>query len=476
MSLTEWVRSLCTEETVKVILTYAEVFFVLYLAGYATFLFASMLAGSSELFEDVKKKRLHNEIHHDYYVPISIIVPARNEELTIVQTLRSLLRLDYRCYEIIVVDDGSSDATAERVRESFSLRAVQRPLHRSLPCGEVREVFENGEDSAVHITLLCKENGGKADAINAGINAAGYPYFVCMDADSILQRDSLKRIAAPVLEDTRVVAVGSMIRISNDSEFADGEPVRLRLPKKLLPAFQVLEYERSFLASRILLDRFNANLIVSGAFGLFRRDVVVQVGGYPVHSMGEDMELIMKLHAYCRANRLDYRIRYAYDAVCWTQVPERLVDLMRQRRRWHIGLMQSLWGQRSIAGKGSYLYYLFYELLSPPIELLGILITLLAACHGLLNLPYMIAFFLIYAVFGAMLTVIAYLARNFRSDTHLGFSDVLRALLLCVPENAVIRLLLSWTRLIAVLFYRGKKTSWGKIRRYEIRERAAGRE
>ena len=161
-------------------------------------------------------------------------------------------------------------------------------------CKDQISVYEGSSESGVPITLINKENGGKADSINMGINAAKYPYFVCMDADSILQRDSLTKIATPVLENQNVIAVGSMIRISNDSVFENGQLVQLRLPRKLIAAFQVLEYERSFLASRILLDKFNANLIISGAFGLFRKDAVINVGGYIGSSTKSEIEYAKK--------------------------------------------------------------------------------------------------------------------------------------------------------------------------------------
>lgn len=453
---------------VKQILKVIEIFFVLYLTGYSTFLFASVLVGSSQLFTDIKKRQLHNAIHHDYYVPISIIVPAYNEEVTIAQTVRSLLNLDYRTYEIIVVNDGSKDNTASLTIDTFNLHQVQRPIRRQVQCKNPVSIYEGIGPNRVPITLINKENGGKADSINMGINAAKFPYFVCMDADSILQRDSLTKIATPILENQNVIAVGSMIRISNDSVFKDGQLVQLRLPKKLIPAFQVLEYERSFLASRILLDKFNANLIISGAFGLFRKDAVINVGGYQVGSMGEDMELIVKLHSYYRSNRLPYFIKYAYDAVCWTQAPERLRDLVKQRKRWHIGLLQSMTKHVKMFTFGSYIYYLLYELLSPVIELVGILVTILAYLTGLLNLRYMLILFLVYALFGSMLTIISFLARNFLSDIRVRKRDIVKAFLLCIPENIIIRFVLAWTRLFSILFYRGKKTKWGAIKRYEI--------
>lgn len=464
----EFLNDVFTIETVKTILFYAEIFFVIYLIGYSTFLFVSVVSGGNELFENIKKKKLQNEIHHDYYVPISIVVPAYNEEVTIIETVKSLLNLDYKLYEIIIVNDGSKDNTVDLLIEAFKLKEISRPLRKELKCKNHRAVYENGMGSKVSITLVDKENGGKADSINMGINVSQYPYFVCMDADSILQRDSLQKIAVSVLENQDVVAVGSMIRISNDSVFKHGELVELRLPKKLVPALQVLEYERSFLASRIFLDKFNANLIISGAFGLFKKDAVVNVGGYDVGSMGEDMELIVKLHSFYRSNKLPYKIKYAYEAVCWTQVPERLRDLLKQRKRWHIGLFQSLTKHKNLINTGSYLYYLFYELLSPFIELAGLFITVLATAFGLLNVRYMIMFFLVYALFGASLTVISFLTRNFLSDDKVKTVDILKVVLLSVPENIIYRFIMAWTRIFALLFYRGKKTNWGAIKRVSI--------
>ena len=466
--LSDFLHTIFTVDMVKQILRVVEIFFVLYLAGYSTFLFASVLTGSNQLFANIKKRQLHNSIHHEYYLPISIIVPAYNEEVTIVQTVRSLLALEYRTYEIIVVDDGSQDKTAELLRATFSLHPVQRPIRRQLPCQDQHAVYEGVSEKGVPITLICKENGGKADSINMGINASQYPYFICLDADSVLQRDSLTKIVKPVLENQNVVAVGSMIRISNDSIFQEGRLVQLRLPRKLIAAFQVMEYERSFLASRILLDKFNANLIVSGAFGLFRKDAVINVGGYQVGSMGEDMELIVKLHSYYRSNRLPYAIKYAYDAICWTQAPEHFRDLLKQRKRWHIGLFQSMTRHVNMISTFGYLYYLLYELLSPVIEITGIVVTILAYCFGLLNLRYMVILFLAYALFGSMLTVISFLARNFLSEVRVRKRDIVKAFLICIPENVVLRFVLAWTRLLSLLFYRGKRTKWGSIQRYAI--------
>lgn len=282
-------------EAVSVFLDIVGAFFIAYMIGYSTFLFVSVLVGSSELYKLRRRKRLKNIFRNDYYVPISIIVPAYNESVTAVQTVESLLELDYRSYEIIVVDDGSRDDTAKSIIDAFSMHRVSRPIRRLVKCRPEEFVYET-QKTRVPLTVIRKKNGGKADALNMGINAARYPYFICMDADSVLQYDSLKNISRPVLEREDTVAVGGLIRISNGVELENGRVKKYRLPGNLIACMQVLEYDRSFLASRIMFDKFNGSLIISGAFGLFKKDAVIAAGGYDSSTVGEDMELVVRLH------------------------------------------------------------------------------------------------------------------------------------------------------------------------------------
>ena len=232
----------------KTFFNWVGVFFVAYMIGYASFLFLSVLVGSSTLYQVKRRNFLKNELHQNYYVPVSIVVPAYNEEVTIVSTVRSLLSLDYKLYEIIVVDDGSRDNTAQTLLDAFRMRQVTRPIHRMIACQPELAVYES-LDEKVPITLICKKNGGKADALNMGINASKYPYFVCMDADSVLQYDSLEKIVRPVVEDGSVVAVGGAVRPCNGAKLENGRVLSYRMPDKVLPCMQVLEYDRSFLAA-----------------------------------------------------------------------------------------------------------------------------------------------------------------------------------------------------------------------------------
>lgn len=422
-----------------------------------------------------KKKKYHNEISHDYYVPVTIIVPAYNEEITVADTVKSLLMMDYRLYEIVVVDDGSSDNTTQVLLDTFSLRKVNRPINRQIPCKRVINVYETVVNG-ITVTLVQKENGGKADALNMGINASRYPYFICMDADSVLQKDSLKEIVKPVLQDDTIVAVGGLVRISNCAVLNEGELVDYHMPWNPIVGMQILEYDRSFMASRIFLDKFNGNLIISGAFGLFRKDMAAAVKGYDTDTMGEDMELVVKLHSFCRINKISYSIRYVPDAICWSQCPSSIKDLKKQRRRWYLGLFQCLSKHRrmflapefGVVGYVSYLYYLLYELLSPFIELFGLLTIILAYAVNLINVPFMVLFFMIYALYGAVLTITAFFARIYTQNIKLSFLDVVKSIYLCISESVFFRFIQAFTRMTAFIGYRKKKNVWGQIQRQKI--------
>lgn len=462
-------------ECAKVFLSVVNTFFVIYLIGYSTYLFLCATIGSFVLYKYRNYRKLSNRLSHDYYVPVSILIPAHNEELNIVETVHSLLDLKYKLYEIIVIDDGSTDDTSKKLIKYFHMNLVARPIHRQLNCAPIRAVYET-TDTRVKITLLIKENGGKADALNAGINASNYPYFTCMDADSMLQKDALENIVRPILSDDRVVACGGIVRISNGLKLENGYINEYHLPKGILTSMQVLEYDRSFLASRILFDQFNGNLIISGAFGLFKKDIVIAAGGYDADTVGEDFELVIKLHVFCKMHNIDYVIKYIPEAICWSQAPSTLRGLFKQRRRWNKGLLQGMLKYKELfinpkygmVSMISFLYYLFYELLSPFIEIFGIITMVLSYFLNLLNVPFLIMFMLIYIVFGSILSLCTFFARIHVENIKLSFKDVIKAILLCAFEITILRLIILIARLSAFIGYKKKRKVWDKVERTKI--------
>lgn len=455
---------------------YVELFFIIYLLVYSTFLIISVFVGTWSLYIQRKKIRMYNFIEHEFYVPISIIVPAHNEDITICDTIDSLLGLVYKKYEIIVVDDGSTDDTAMKVIEAYNLIKIDRPIHYDIECKEKTDYYVS-YDHKVPISLVIKENGGKADSLNMGINVAEYPYVVCMDADSILQKDALENIARPVLEEKNVIAVGGIVRIVNGQTFKDGLIVNYHLPKNILLCMQILEYDRSFLASRLLFDKFNGNLIISGAFGLFKKETLIEVGGYDSSTIGEDMELVVRLHAYMKKERRDYRIAYASNAVCWSQAPETFKDLLKQRKRWHIGLFQSLFKNKKILASPEYglvsvvsfLYFLIYELFSPFIEVFGVITMILASIFGLINIKFMILFFALYALFNILMSLTAFFSRIYSMQVQLTKGDVIKAISISAFENIGMRTILAYTRMMSIVKMKGNKNSWGTIQRQKIK-------
>ena len=463
------------EQFVTCFFTGVGVFFLAYLLLYASYLFASVAVGAFRLYKLEKMSQIKNELKHEFYFPVSILVPAYNEEVTIIESVESLLNLNYKLYEIIVIDDGSADRTTEFMVEHFQMKKVSRPIRRVVEC-EMQEAVYECRARNIKITLIRKKNGGKGDALNMGINASEYPYFLCMDADSMLQDDSIERIVRPVMEDDNVVAVGGLIRVAQCVVMEHGEIAGYHLPWNILLSMQAMEYDRSFLASRILLDSFNGNLIISGAFGLFKKEVAVAVGGYDRHTLGEDMELVVKLHAFCRNNQMGYTIRYEPNAICWSQVPSSFRDLKSQRRRWHLGLFQCMWKYRRLCLNSqygllvtiSYMYYLLYELCSPAIEIFGLFTILLAVLLGRLNVGFMLKLYLLYTVYGAVLTMTAFFQRIYSQNVKISAGDILKACLMCVAENVFFRLVLDFVRSTAFFGYRKRKLAWGKIKRTKL--------
>ncbi len=319
-------------------------------------------------------------------LPVSILIPAHNEESSLCAGIDTLLRLDYPVYEIIVVNDGSTDRTLETLLDAFPLKQIGLNPTELLPARPILGVYRC-KIGGIPITVVDKEAGGKADALNAGINFCRYAHFTAVDADTVLPYDSLKKIAFPFAEKPETVACGGAVYTAKELYAgAKADP--------LLLAFQKLEYLRAFYGMRLFFDRFHANLIVSGAFGMFDRDTVVRAGGYDTHTVGEDMELILRLHAYCRLCGKDYAVTYVPDAVCLTQFPLRLRDFCLQRRRWQTGLIQSLKKHRDESSSRYFgalglltapVYWL-YELAAPAVECAGLVTLALARVADILDL------------------------------------------------------------------------------------------
>lgn len=447
-------------------------FFLIYLLVYSSYLLFSVISGAWNLYNKDQMRQIKNEIKHPYYFPVSVLIPAYNEEITVVDSIKSLLNLDYRLYEIIVIDDGSKDNTSKNLIEAFNMQKVDRPIRKIVPCKEHISIYE-ALNTKIPLTLIIKQNGGKGDALNMGINASQYPYFLCIDADSMLQKDTLERIVQPAMEDDKVIAVGGLISVSQCVTIENGEVTDYQIPWNFIVSMQVVEYDRTFLASRIFMDQFRGNLIISGALGLFKKDVVVSVGGYTLDTLGEDMDLVLKLHSYCLSSKIPYEIRYVPNAICWSQVPDTIRDFRKQRRRWHLGLFQCLSKYKymflnrhyGVIGSLSYLYFMLYELFSPFIQVFGWISLIMATYLGVLNIPFTISFYFLYSIYGSVLTTTAFYQRIYTQNLRIKKSDFLKVCFVCTMENVFFRLVVDFIRCTAFFGYNKHKLKWGDIQR-----------
>jgi len=405
--------------------------------------------------------------------PIAIIAPAHNEESSIRVAVRNLLELDYPELEVIVVNDGSEDRTLEELRDEFRLRLVRAVYVPEAQSAPVRGLYRSDADPRLRV--IDKEPGGsKADAVNAGLNAVNSPYVCVVDADSVLERDALLRIMIPILADPkRVVAVGGIIRVLNGSEIQGGTLRRVRLPRKSIEVIQVIEYLRAFLIGREAWAQGNMLTIISGAFGLFRTDLVRAVGGYRSRAIGEDFDLVARLHRHLLEKGADYQIRFVPDPMCWTEVPSDLKSLGRQRARWQKGLLDVLWPNRNMLfrprygriGSFAFPYLWLFELFAPVVEIVGIATIILAACLGVLSREFFLQFLIFGYAFATVISIGSVLQEEITYKRYNDWQDVTRLVSYCFLEHFPYRQLHMIWRLQGLWQYLRGDFVWRPLKR-----------
>jgi len=411
--------------------------------------------------------------------PISILVPAHNEEKTIVDSVRSMLSLDYPELEVIVINDGSTDQTLEELTHHFHLLRTDLLYIKEIPAVEVRDIYISQDDT--RLVVVDKEWGGsKADAINAGLNTASSPYVCVVDADAVLEKDALLRVMKPVFTDLRrVAAAGGIVRVANGSRIETGKPPEVRLPQRPLEILQVIEYQRAFLIGREGWAQLNLLMIIAGAFGVFRRDLLRQVGGYRASAIGEDLDLVTRLHRHLRERNEDYHIIFIPDPVCWTEVPSDLKSLGRQRARWQRGLFDVLWRNRHMAfnpryGRIGWLaipYLWVFELLAPVIELTGYTTIVLAALLGVLSRQFFVQFLLFGYAFATLISIGSVLQEEITYRPYNDWRDVSRLIIFCFLEHFPYRQLQMLWRLRGIGQYLRGDVGWGQPQRVGFQPR-----
>lgn len=445
-------------------------YFVLLNAGY---LALNLLALAS------LRRDLHRRVVDELPQPftglepaISLLVPAYNEEATIAASLRSMLQLAYPEFEIVVVNDGSRDGTLQVLREQFDLYLFPEAVNPRLATKPIRGVWRSRTHP--NLRVIDKENGGKADSLNAGINVARQGLFCGVDADSLLARDSLRRVVAPFLRDPRMVASGGTVRVANGCEVQAGQLTRVGLPRNPWALFQVVEYLRAFLFGRLGWSEMGAMLIISGAFGLFRTDAVVAAGGYRPKTIGEDMELVVRLHRMLREQGVEYRIEFVPDPVCWTEVPEDRRTLANQRIRWQRGLSESLTAHwrlmfsRSGGAPGwiAFPFMALFEWLGPLVELGGYVFMAFAWAAGLISWQAFAVFLFLAIGLGILLSASGLLLEEIAFHVYPSRRHLLVLAVVVVLENFGYRQLNSWWRLVGLYRWAAQRESqWGAMKR-----------
>lgn len=402
---------------------------------------------------------------------VSIIVPAFNESLSISQSVRSMLNLNYPHHEVIVVNDGSKDDTLAVLIEEFHLckatcrtgTALTRP---------VRAIYRSRDP--IRLTVVDKENGGKADALNAGLNVARTPLVAAVDSDSLLEDNALFHVVEPFLENPgKVVATGGIIRVVNGCSVEHGKVTRISTPRRLLPLFQTIEYLRAFLGGRVAFSFLNSLLLVSGAFSVFDREALMEAGGFAVDTVGEDMEIIVRLHRHGHQKKKDYRIVFVPEPVCWTEVPERWATLHRQRNRWQRGTVESLVKHDQMlfnpkfGGPGLFAvpYFVVFEMLGPVVEMAGYVLTLAGVFLHMLSLQIVALFFAVSVLFGVLLSMSAVVLEEFTMRRYPSVSDLGRLLAAAVLENfGYVQIRTLWRTQGVWDALRGKR-GWGAMER-----------
>jgi cellulose synthase/poly-beta-1,6-N-acetylglucosamine synthase-like glycosyltransferase len=400
--------------------------------------------------------------------PISIIAPVYNEEKSAIESIKSLLALEYPQYEVIVVNDGSTDKTLKKLIKAFKLKKTKWVFRKSIKTKPIKAIYKSLTNPK--LIVVDKINGKKADAINAGLNISHYPLFCGIDGDSVLEKDALLKMVRPFLEDPeKTVAAGGVIRLSNGTEVKDGQVTSIKMPRNWFARLQILEYLRAFLGGRLGLSMLRSMLIVSGAFGLFRKDIVLKCGGYRAETIGEDMDLVVRMRKYLHEHKIPFRVAYIPDPICWTEAPETVRSLANQRIRWHKGLIESLLFSKKMIFNPRYgttgiiamPFYFIFEMVGPLIEVIGYTAFVILIILGELNRPFALSFFLLAIVFGILLSILSVLLGEYSSRSYHRMSYVFIITLFSFLENLAYRQFISIIRVKAFIDILRGNQEWG---------------
>lgn len=458
------------------------------------FFYVIILSSLYVLLAIFSARALHNYLRKNKFVDysailsspfapsVSLIAPAYNEEKTIVENIRSLMSIHYNHFEIIIVNDGSKDSTMQTMIDAYDLHKVDFFVHAKLNSKPIRGIYKSGNKAFKKLVVVDKENGGKADALNAGVNISQYDLVTCIDVDCIIEQDAILKMVKPYMEEeVHVIATGGVVRIANSCEIEDGRLIRVHVPDNAIPRFQVVEYLRAFLMGRMAWSKLNGLLLISGALGFFDKKVLIAAGGYNHNTVGEDMELVVRMRRYMADNKLPYRVVYIPDPLCWTEAPSDYKILSRQRNRWMRGTMETLWYHRKmffnpkygLLGMLSYPFWFFFEWMAPIVEFLGILYFLVLVVMGYANWHFFIILFATVYFFAVSISITSLLFEEFTYHQYQRKRDIIRLILTALAEPFFYHPRTVWWAIRGNIDkIRGKK-KWGEMTRTGFNKKPA---
>ncbi len=459
------------------------IYFLTLAASYIVMMYVSRLA-------IIDHKRVNSFIDYDTILDspvqpsLSIIAPAYNECKTIVENINSLLSMKYLNYEVIIVNDGSTDETMEFIIPAFELEKIEYNYTASIETKTVLSIYKSNNPEWKHLLVVNKVNGGKSDALNVGLNVAKGKYFACIDVDCIIDRKALLNMAKPFMEHntSRVIATGAVIGVSNNCDVEEGTIQQMRMPKSWLASIQTMEYFRAFLLGRMSWSKINGSILISGAFGFFDKDLAIEVGGYDHRTVGEDMELTMRMRRHMLETNIKHIVTFSPEPMCWTEVPESHNVLKNQRNRWARGTIESLWTHRKmffnrkygVLGWLSLPYWLIFEWLGPIIEFTGILYFLLCAYLGFVNWHFFYAVLLLVYFFSCFVSLISVVFHEYSYKQYTRNKDILKLIFSCFVDPIIFHprtMLFSIYGNLNKLYKR--QTSWGNMERQGFRKKKA---
>ena len=462
--------------------------FFFYLVDSIIFVFGTVILSIYIIMGVFSASALYRYIHKNKYIDyiailssdiaphVSILAPAYNEAKNVVDNVRSLMSINYVNLEIIIINDGSTDDTMQKLIANYQLRQVKFAVDYKIACNEIRGVYKSDNKAFQKLLVIDKVNGGKADALNAGINISTSELIMSIDVDCIIESDAVLKMVKPFIEETskKVIASGGVIRVANNCDVGIGKINMVRFPNKLIAGFQVLEYSRAFILGRMAWSKINGLLLISGAFGMFDKELAIKAGGYNHNTVGEDMELVVRMRRYMHDNKLGkYIVSFIPDPLCWTEVPDTLKVLGRQRNRWTRGTMQTLFIHKKIffnpkyllLGLVSYPYWFFFEWLAPIVELLGLIYFTILVILGVVSWPFFLTLSALVYSFAFMLTLFSILYEEATFNAYKRKTDILKMIGLALLEPFIYHPLVVFWAIKGNIAYLKGDNAWGKMDR-----------